>query len=136
MMRASIAVIAWILVLGGACALVAAPAAAADTALRYDRDILPILAENCLSCHGPGKQEAGLRLDTAGGSTASLDSGMRGIVPGEPAASELLARIRSTDADTQMPPPHARKTLSDEEKALFLGIDPMPPVISPDPTWC
>ena len=93
------------------------PAGANEAApLRFDRDIRPILAENCLSCHGPGKQEAGLRLDTAGGSTASLDSGMRGIVPGEPAASELLARIRSTDADTQMPPPHARKTLSDEEK--------------------
>ncbi|MEI7861736.1 MAG: c-type cytochrome domain-containing protein, partial [Planctomycetota bacterium] len=50
------------------------PAGANEAApLRFDRDIRPILAENCLSCHGPGKQEAGLRLDTAAGSTASLD---------------------------------------------------------------
>ena len=106
---AAVVALVWAGGIGSACANEAAP-------LRFDRDIRPILAENCLSCHGPGKQEAGLRLDTAAGSTASLDSGMRGIVPGEPAASELLARIRSTDADTQMPPPHSRKTLSDEEK--------------------
>ena len=99
--------------------LITAATAAEPAALRFDHHIRPILAENCLSCHGPGKQEAGLRLDTAEGASMSLDSGLRAIVPGEPNASELLQRIRATDADTVMPPPHSRKTLSEEQKLLL-----------------
>jgi hypothetical protein len=87
--------------------------------IRFDRDIRPLLSENCYACHGPGQQEAGLRLDGAEEATRELDSGARAIVPGEPAASELVARIRSSDPDLVMPPPHSKKTLSTEQKELL-----------------
>ena len=120
MMRAWRAVIAWILVLGGACALFAAPAAASDTAPRFDRDILPILAENCFACHGPdaANRQADLRLDTAEGATADRD-GARAIVPGNPQASELITRVHSTDTAVVMPPPESNKRLTAAEKVLL-----------------
>ena len=58
--------------------VVATTATAADeSAIRFDRDIRPILAENCYACHGPGTQEAGLRLDTHEAATAELDDACR-----------------------------------------------------------
>jgi len=68
---------------------------------RYDRDVRPILAEHCLGCHGPdaGSRQADLRLDVADSVAA------RAIVPGDPAQSELLRRVVSTDAEVRMPPP-------------------------------
>ena len=76
----------------------------------FSRDIQPLLAKRCLACHGPDTQEAGLRLDDRSGATKELDSGSRAIVPGQSAASEILARITSTDPDTQMPPEGPRLT--------------------------
>jgi hypothetical protein len=70
----------------------------------FSRDIQPLLARRCLACHGPDTQEAGLRLDDRTVATQELDSGSRAIVSGQSAASEILARITSTDPDTQMPP--------------------------------
>jgi mono/diheme cytochrome c family protein len=111
---------AWLLVLGGAWTLFAAPAAGGDTAPRYDRDILPILAENCFACHGPdaANRQAELRLDTAGGATADRD-GARAIVPGNPQASEMITRVHSTDTAVVMPPPESNKTLTAAEKKLL-----------------
>ena len=64
----------------------------ADTVIRYNRDVLPILADNCFKCHGFDKaqRKAGLRLDLAEGATAELESGARAIVPGKMAESELI----------------------------------------------
>jgi hypothetical protein len=87
--------------------------------LRFDRDIRPLLSENCYACHGPGTQEAALRLDSAEEATRELDSGARAIVAGDPAASEVIARINATDPDVIMPPPHSKKTLSAEQKDLL-----------------
>ena len=100
--------------------VVATTATAADeSAIRFDRDIRPILAENCYACHGPGTQEAGLRLDTHEAATAELDSGGRAIVAGDEKASEVLARLIATDPDVVMPPPHTNKSLSAEQRALL-----------------
>jgi hypothetical protein len=103
--------------------LAAARALAAETAqsppLRFDRDIRPLLSENCYACHGPGQQEAGLRLDSAEEAARELESGTRAIVAGDPAKSELIARINATDPDVVMPPPHSKKTLSAEQKELL-----------------
>jgi hypothetical protein len=103
----------------GLVTTVAAIAAAAEPAIRFDRDIRPLLSENCYACHGPGTQEAGLRLDSHEAATAQLASGGRAIVAGDTKASEMLARIAATDPDVAMPPPHTNKSLSPEQKALL-----------------
>jgi hypothetical protein len=85
------------------------PAAIAEP-VDFSREIQPLLAKRCFSCHGPDTHEGGLRLDQAAGATAALDSGGRAIVPGKTAESEILARITSSDPDTQMPPEGPRLT--------------------------
>ena len=67
---------------------------------QFSRRVLPLLAEHCFSCHGPDEsnRKADLRLDTHAGALAVL-------TPGDPAASELLRRVLSTDPAEQMPPP-------------------------------
>ena len=90
-----------------------------EKAIGYDRQIRPLLSNNCISCHGPGKQEAGLRLDGLEGSQRMLDSGSRAIVPGDPGTSELIRRISSTDPDVVMPPPHSNKILKERQKDLL-----------------
>lgn len=89
--------------------------------VNFSREVLPILSQNCLACHGPdeGHREADLRLDTHEGATAIHDS-VAAIVPGKPELSELIARIVSDDEDEVMPPPKSHKPrLSDEEVALL-----------------
>jgi mono/diheme cytochrome c family protein len=103
----------------GLVTTVAAITAAADPAIRFDRDIRPILSENCYACHGPAEQEAGLRLDSHEAATAELASGSRAIRAGDAKASEMLARITATDPDVVMPPPHTNKTLSPEQRELL-----------------
>jgi Protein of unknown function (DUF1549)/Protein of unknown function (DUF1553)/Planctomycete cytochrome C len=98
-------------------AIVAIPAIGADESLLdFNRDIRPILSENCFYCHGQdaSKRAAELRLDDP---TTAVETGA--IVPRDVNASELVARIRSTDPDTLMPPPHANRMLSEEQKGVL-----------------
>src|SRR5580698_5722657 len=69
--------------------------------LEYNRDVRPILAENCFACHGPDSaaRKAGLRIDRRDDAVS-----MKAIVPGKPTESALIARIFSLDAAEQMPP--------------------------------
>ncbi|HKD35189.1 MAG TPA: PSD1 and planctomycete cytochrome C domain-containing protein [Pirellulales bacterium] len=99
----------------------AVAASAAPPAVNYDRDIRPILANNCYKCHGPdGKdREAGLRRDVRDVATKPLESGDTAIVPGKPGESELVARINSTDDDQRMPPPKSNKRLTEAERDLL-----------------
>ena len=94
--------------------------AKAEGDINFNKDIKPILSENCYYCHGydKNKREAGLRLDTFAGATADND-GVRAIVPGDPEASEIFHRIHSTDPDEIMPPPKAKISLTSGEKALL-----------------
>jgi hypothetical protein len=96
----------------------ASPAIAAEP-LKFNRDVRPILAENCFSCHGPGKQNAGLRLDKAEAAYAKNKKGRVAAVPGKPNDSELLKRVFSTDDGDVMPPPDSHKKLKPEEKELL-----------------
>ncbi len=83
----------------------------------YNRDIRPILSDNCFSCHGfdPKTREAGLRLDTREGATADHD-GVIAIVPGDLGKSALWKRIHSSDDDEVMPPPETHKKITDAQK--------------------
>jgi hypothetical protein len=80
-----------------------APAAAP---VDYARDVLPILSDTCYHCHGPDEpaRKAGLRLDTKDGAFRTAD-GVAVIAPGDPARSELVRRVTSSDPDEVMPPP-------------------------------
>src|SRR5262245_31133732 len=98
----------------------AAPRAAAQpAAVDYNREIRPILSNNCYACHGPdeAKREAGLRLDKQDGALAALESGGAAIVPGNSAASKLIARITASDEAELMPPKDSGKKLSADEIA-------------------
>jgi hypothetical protein len=87
----------------------------------FSRDIRPILSRNCFACHGPDEhdRQAGLRLDDRDAAVAELDSGLRAILPGDPAASELIARIRENDPELLMPPPESHHILSESDKQLL-----------------
>lgn len=63
-----------------------------------------VFAERCFACHGPDVQESDLRLDERESATEPLDSGMTAIVPGDVDASELIARVTSSDESDRMPP--------------------------------
>src|SRR3984957_6894215 len=84
-------------------ALCAGPAPAAD--ISFSRDVRPILAANCLACHGQdaSKREANLRLDVRDIATAPAKGGLIAIVAGKPEESELIRRIPSSDPEIQMP---------------------------------
>ena len=92
---------------------VEAPAAT----VRYARDVRPILSDRCFACHGPDEpaRQAGLRLDERASATATRKGGAA-IVPGDPASSQVVKRIRTTDRDDLMPPPESHKgALTDAE---------------------
>ncbi|MCL4217014.1 MAG: DUF1549 domain-containing protein [Candidatus Hydrogenedentes bacterium] len=88
-----------------------APIALADD-VSFDRDIRPILSDNCFLCHGPdpSSREAGLRLDQREHATADL-GGRAAIVPGDPDASALWRRVTETDPGDRMPPVASGKVL-------------------------
>ena len=97
--------------------LLAGPAPAVQDAARkvdFTRDVRPILAQNCLLCHGPDAKvrKADLRLDTPEGALAALEGGRRAVVPGKPDQSELIKRITTSDKDDVMPPSKTGKTLT------------------------
>ncbi|MBI1347372.1 DUF1549 domain-containing protein [bacterium] len=69
----------------------------------YLGTIKPLLARKCVACHGPLKQEGGLRLDTAAAMTTG-DADARVIQPRFPETSRLLARVSATDPAERMPP--------------------------------
>src|SRR5262245_32728428 len=101
------------LVLIAVAAAVAAPASRADQPVRFNRDVRPILSDNCFLCHGPdkGRRKAKLRLDVR---ESALEK--KALVPGKPEESELVRRIFATDSDERMPPVGVHKTLTDAQK--------------------
>ena len=84
--------------------------------LDFNRDIRPILAENCFYCHGQdsNKRQGDLRLDLR---ESAIQPGA--IVPGDAPKSKLVQRIHATDPETMMPPPKSNRRLSAEQKQLL-----------------
>ncbi|MCA9136067.1 MAG: DUF1553 domain-containing protein [Planctomycetales bacterium] len=82
----------------------------------FNRDIRPILSDNCFLCHGPAEstRQADLRLDVR---DHAVDSGI--LAPGNPDDSELIARVFSDDPDQVMPPSDSNKRLTDAQRQML-----------------
>ena len=69
----------------------------------FENHIRPLIADHCIECHGPSKQEGGLRLDSRNGWQTGGDRGAT-IAPGDAANSLLMRAVGYEDPDLQMPP--------------------------------
>ncbi|MEM9645204.1 MAG: PSD1 and planctomycete cytochrome C domain-containing protein [Planctomycetota bacterium] len=96
------------------------PTSPAAESVGFGRDVRPILARHCFSCHGPDEnaRESGLRLDTQSGSRSDL-GGYAAVVPGDTDASELIARVITDDPDFRMPPTDGPTSLSRDEVEIL-----------------
>ena len=91
----------------------AQPVSAKDNTY-FEKHVRPLLAERCHRCHGPKKQWADLRLDTASGLRKGGESGPV-VVAGKPEKSELFHRITEQDVDLRMPPEESGPKLTTKE---------------------
>jgi cytochrome c553 len=94
------------------------PTATPEQQTFFETRIRPLLANNCFTCHGPTKQEMGLRLDSRGSIVTGSENGPV-VVPGDPEKSTLVAAVRHT-GDVQMPP--EKKLAENEIEALAAWI--------------
>lgn len=101
--------IAWAL-----CLILAFPTDADE--LDFNRDVKPILSENCFFCHGQDENNrmADLRLDHSDSAIA-----LGAIVPRSSATSEMIRRILSSDPDLRMPPADSNRNLTDSQKEIL-----------------
>jgi hypothetical protein len=84
--------------------------------IEFNRDVRPILSDNCFYCHGndPKHREADLRLDLRDEAVNA-----KAFVPGNAKQSELVARILTDDEDDLMPPPDSHKKLTPRQKDIL-----------------
>src|SRR3954454_1536434 len=94
-------------------ALLGASTAWGSEKLQYNRDVRPILAENCFACHGPDSaaRKADLRLDRRDDAVKA-----EAIVPGHPEKSALVERIFADEPSQRMPPRKTQKKLTAAQK--------------------
>lgn len=87
------------------------------TRVSFNRDVRPIMSGTCFRCHGPdeGARRAGMRLDIRDEALKTRRSGTP-IVPGQPDASLIIARIFADDPARVMPPAAIHKELSAAQK--------------------
>ncbi len=88
---------------------------AQEEPVSFNREIRGLLSNHCFTCHGPDEKsrKADLRLDLR--ETAIADV----IVPGKPAESPLVTRLRTHDLEDLMPPPETKKPLTEPQIALL-----------------
>jgi mono/diheme cytochrome c family protein len=86
----------------------------------FEEKVRPLLSERCSGCHGPEKQEAGLRLDSRDSILRGGDSGPAAL-SGNAADSLLLEAIEHRSLE--MPPPPKKKLTDDEIGLLRNWID-------------
>ena len=84
--------------------------------ISYNRDIRPLLSDNCFHCHGPDQKtrKGKFRLDVRDDAVAK-----GAIVPGKPADSEFIKRILTSNEDDLMPPSETHKKLTPAQKELL-----------------
>jgi len=102
--------ISFVFLVGSVATLVAAPP------VDFNREVRPVLSDNCFQCHGPdeNRRQAGLRLDTKEGAFAPRKKGQL-IVPGNPAESVLFQRLSHAEKARRMPPPMSDRSLTDKQ---------------------
>ena len=95
-------------------------ARAADAPIDFNRDIRPILSENCFHCHGPdaNTRDADLRLDVEDDAKRDL-GGYFAIKAGDAENSEVWLRVDHEDPSELMPPPKSKRVLTTEQKDLL-----------------
>ena len=95
--------------------------AAAGSKISFNRDVRPILSDNCFACHGfdAKTREAGLRLDTPEGAYKADKDGAQPIKPRDLTASSVWQRIIATDPDDIMPPPESHKKLTAAQRDIL-----------------
>ncbi|MBV8881835.1 MAG: PSD1 domain-containing protein [Planctomycetaceae bacterium] len=100
------------------------PAAGQDAAppIDFQKQVQPLLAQNCHKCHGADHQKGGLRLDRRASALHGGDSSDQVLVPGKSAKSDLIARLRSTDPDVMMPP-KGKRVPAEQIELLARWID-------------
>ena len=96
-----------------------ATAAPAADKVSYNRDIRPILSKHCTACHGGVKEAGGVSFIYRDKALGTGKSGQHPVVPGNPAGSEMLRRIKSTDPDEVMPKPKHGPPLNASQIALI-----------------
>jgi hypothetical protein len=117
----------WLMLAGSSFGAASSPISAADTDF-FERNIRPVLVEECYKCHSVGaeKVKGGLFLDTREGMLKGGDDGVI-IVPGDPEKSRLVVALRHTDKDLQMPP---KKKL---DLAIIANFEQWVKMGAPDP---
>lgn len=95
--------------------LVAAFSRGLSGEIDFNRDVQPILSENCYFCHGPDAdhREGGLRLDI------EAEAKRKAIVAGDAEMSPLIIRLRSSDPDEKMPPEDSGRNLTKQQVAVL-----------------
>src|SRR6266404_898709 len=87
----------------------------------FNRQILPLLSDNCFACHGPDEKQrkAKLRLDTKEGVFKELRDGGFAVVPGKSGESKLIERITAEELSERMPPAKSGKHLTQSQIELL-----------------
>src|SRR5690242_4593253 len=103
--------------IGPRAGVIAAQPQAASPAISFNREILPILANNCFACHGPDekKRETKFHFDTQEG--MFLKKGV--IEPGNAAESLLIEKITDPNPKDRMPPPDSGHTLTEKQIGML-----------------
>ena len=92
----------------------------AEEPVDFNRDIRPLLNKNCTTCHGGVKQAGEVSFIFREEALGKGESGKPVVVPGEPAASEMIRRIKSSDPDEKMPPPEEHPHGLEESQIALL----------------
>ncbi|HUY35506.1 MAG TPA: PSD1 and planctomycete cytochrome C domain-containing protein [Pirellulales bacterium] len=95
---------------------------AATTAVDFAKSIAPLLRKHCLECHGAGKQESGLRLDSR---ARAIEGGYSGAViqPGKSDQSRLIQLVGGVADDEVVMPPEGPRLTAEEIGLLRAWID-------------
>ncbi|HEX3870681.1 MAG TPA: DUF1549 domain-containing protein, partial [Pirellulales bacterium] len=97
-------------------------AASEPSQVDYARDIKPVLAKRCYSCHGAEQAEASLRLDHKAEALRGGNSGPA-IIPGKGDESRLVKYVAGTSDDDMIMPPEGERLSTTEVAMVRAWID-------------